>query len=79
MASRSVQERGTKITPRKQKASLSLKKQECTCLQTLLGLKVHKACEERSLCCEKELRKTMARLAKVVLVDRNFYNLIGCN
>jgi hypothetical protein len=24
--------------------------------------------------CEKELKKTMVRLAKVVVIDRNFYN-----
>jgi hypothetical protein len=28
---------------------------------------------------KKELRKTMARLAKVVLVDGIFYNFFGCN
>jgi hypothetical protein len=27
----------------------------------------------------KELRKTMARLAKLVLIDGNFYNFFGCN
>jgi hypothetical protein len=28
-------------------------------------------------CCEIELKKTMASLAKVVLIDRNFYNFFG--
>jgi hypothetical protein len=34
---------------------------------------------QRKTHCEKVLRKTMARLAKVVLVDRIFYNFFGCN
>ena len=33
---------------------------------------------QRKTHCEKELRKTMARLAKVVLVDRIFYNFFRC-
>jgi hypothetical protein len=34
---------------------------------------------QRNIHCKKELKKTMARLAKVVLIDRNFYNFFGCN
>jgi hypothetical protein len=42
--------------------------------QRALGIKV-----QRKTHCEKELRKTMARLAKVVLVDGNFYNFLKSN
>jgi hypothetical protein len=40
----------------------------------LLGVKVQKKTH-----CEEELRKTMARLAKVVLVDGNSYNFFEYN
>jgi hypothetical protein len=39
-----------------------------------LGVKV-----QRNIHCEKELKKTMARLAMIVLNGRNFYNFFGCN
>jgi hypothetical protein len=39
-----------------------------------LGVKV-----QRKIHYKKELRKTMARLAKIVLVDGNLYNFFGCN
>jgi hypothetical protein len=39
-----------------------------------LGVKL-----QRNTHYKKELKKTMVRLAKVVLIDRNFYNFFGWN
>jgi hypothetical protein len=33
----------------------------------------------RNIHFKKELKKTMARLANVVLIDRKFYNFFECN
>jgi hypothetical protein len=40
----------------------------------ILGVKA-----QRNIHWEKELRKTMARLANLMLIDGIFYNFFGCN
>ena len=32
---------------------------------------------QKNIHCKNELKKTMVNLAKVVLIDRNFYNFFG--